>query len=204
MTIAIGPTTNPEKLPVEERVRLVIESEGLLIDLLAHTECQPNLVLECLRYLTHLPPGLYVRGALLLTGCEALLEIPQDLRVENTLDLTNCYALRRLPEGLHIKNGDLTLHNCISLKRLPQMYVSDLVVAPGCTALTELSRGIVVGSLDLSCCTALEALPPDLVVKNMLDLRGCTSLRLVPDSIKARIVVLPKHLDKLKSRYAAQ
>lgn len=64
------------------------------------------------------------------------------------------------------------------------MVVDGTLNLTGCTSLTALPEGLSVGgSLDLTGCTALTALPDGLSVGGSLDLFGCTSLTALPESL---------------------
>ena len=61
----------------------------------------------------------------------------------------------------------------------------------GCTGLTALPDNLTVaGWLDLSRCTGLTALPDNLTVGRWLDLRECTGLTELPDNLKVGSYIL--------------
>jgi hypothetical protein len=63
----INPTLDPHKLSVREKIKLVQESDGLLIELLENTHVRGHLDLHGCTSLTHLPEGwdLVLEGILI-------------------------------------------------------------------------------------------------------------------------------------------
>ena len=92
--MVIGPDIDPHTLPLEKKILLVQESDGLLIELLE---------------------GEHIEGDLSLYGCTSLTHLPEDLSVEGDLDLGGCSSLTHLPEDLSV-GGYLYLGGCSSLK----------------------------------------------------------------------------------------
>lgn len=125
------------------------------------------------------PAGLLVEGHLNLSNQPSLTGLPDGLTA-NSLDLTNCSALRRLPQGLRVRR--LMMSGCRTLRELPAdlaCYTLDLRQ----TRLRSLPAGIQVEfALDLSDCTELETLPPNLKAGS-LNLSGCTALVALPEGL---------------------
>jgi hypothetical protein len=141
------------------------------------------------------PGGLRVSGHLDLSGT-AVTRLPAGLTVDS-LDLSDCAALRALPPDLTVRR--LTLSRCPAAEALPpgfhcyelEMRETAITTLPpglqvdyrldleGSYALTELPRGLKVGSLSLRNCPALESLPEDLAVY-FLDISNCPRLEAWP------------------------
>ena len=64
----ISPTLDPTKLSTKEKIKLVRESDGLLIELLDGLKVERSLYLHGCTSLTHLPDGLEVERNLYLGG----------------------------------------------------------------------------------------------------------------------------------------
>ena len=111
----IHPTLDPTKLSTEEKIKLVRESDGLLVELLEGLKIGGYLDLSECTSLTHLPDGLEV-GYLYLSGCTSLTHLPDGLKVGD-LDLSECTSLTHLPDGLEV-GGDLYLSGCTGLQHL--------------------------------------------------------------------------------------
>jgi len=82
--ITAHPDVDPRTLSVDDKVDLIIETDGLFVDILKDTIVD-DLDLSGLEHLTHLPSGLHVRGNLSLKYCSALTRLPNDLRVNGHL-----------------------------------------------------------------------------------------------------------------------
>jgi hypothetical protein len=148
-------------------------------------------------------PGLWVSGHLDLSGAAGLTALPPALTV-TSLDVSACPNLRALPADLRVKR--LVVKDCRRLEALPaglrcheldaggtplRRLPDDLAVAfaldlSGCTALEALPAGLSAGSLVLRDCTALAALPEGLDVC-FLDISGCTALSAWPQRGTLRI-----------------
>jgi len=72
--------SNPHDLSINEKIKMVQESDGLLIELL-EGETIENLYLGWCKSLTHLPNNLKIKQNLTLLGCSSLKHIPDDLEV---------------------------------------------------------------------------------------------------------------------------
>ena len=83
--IVISPSIDPHKLSIEDKIRLVRESDGLLVELLEGLEVRGYLNLGGCTSLNHLPDGLKVEGDLDLYGCTSLTHLPDDLEVGGNL-----------------------------------------------------------------------------------------------------------------------
>jgi len=94
-------TIDPYTLSVEDRIELVRESDGVLIEFLRGAVVK-DLSLNCCTSLTHLPEGLEVGGYLSLYKCASLTHLPDGLEVGGGLDLSYCTSLTSLPEGLEV------------------------------------------------------------------------------------------------------
>jgi hypothetical protein len=107
--------------------------------------------------------------------------LPEDLRVEYKLDLTRCRRLKSLPRGL--STGTLVLRECNSLEALPEDMKVSFLMAEGCTRLAHWpeSAQVSCGSLDLTRCRSLTALPSNLKGISSLNLRGCNQLQQIPE-----------------------
>ena len=70
--MAITPEIDPHKLSIEAKIKLIKESDGLLIELLENETIEGYLILDGCTSLTHLPDGLRVGGDLYLDRCEKL------------------------------------------------------------------------------------------------------------------------------------
>ena len=80
--MVISPEIDPNKLSIEEKIKLVRESDGLLIELLENETIEGSLHLYGCTSLTNLPEGLKVGGSLDLQGCTSLTHLPEGLKVE--------------------------------------------------------------------------------------------------------------------------
>jgi len=83
-------TVDPSKLSQEEKIRLVRESDGFLIDILEGEKIKEDLDLQ---------------------GCTSLIHLPEGLKVEEDLILWKCTSLTHLPEGLKV-GGNVSLQKC--------------------------------------------------------------------------------------------
>ena len=109
----MNPSFDPYDLPLDEKIKLVRESDGLLIDILVGEEIN-NLDLQ---------------------GCTSLKELPEGLEVKH-LNLRECTSLEKLPEGLEVNY--LYLRGCASLKKLPSKLEVRCLGLEGCTSLEKL------------------------------------------------------------------
>jgi len=112
-----------EKLSVWDKIKLVRESDGLLIELLKG-ETIDNLYLVSCVLLKELPENIKVDGDLFLRGCTSLTCLPENLEVGGCLDLDGCIFLTHLPENLRVNNY-LDLGGCTSLACLPKSIKVD-------------------------------------------------------------------------------
>ena len=118
LTILSEPGLDPKTLSLDEKIELIKESDGLLIDLL-EGETIDNLYLSWCTSLTHLPDNLkLINGDLDLEECSSLTHLPENLKVNGFLDLDGCTSLTRLPNDLEV-GGWLSLAGCTSLKEIP-------------------------------------------------------------------------------------
>ena len=95
------PSLDPHKLSIDDKIKLVQQSDGLLIDILAGCKIK-NLYLVCCTSLTHLPDGLEVGGYLHLVGCTSLTHLPKGLKSGRYLSLCDCTSLTHLPDDLEV------------------------------------------------------------------------------------------------------
>ncbi|MBD3407388.1 MAG: hypothetical protein GF411_14825 [Candidatus Lokiarchaeota archaeon] len=115
MVDILNPSLDPSKLSVEEKIELVRQSDGLLVDILPEgLKVGGDLWLNECSSLISLPEGLKIKGNLDLRGCSSLISLPEGLEVGGSLYLDECSSLISLPEGLKIR-GDLYLNGCSSL-----------------------------------------------------------------------------------------
>ena len=128
------PKIDPSKLSVDDKIQLIHESDGLLVDVLEGLEVEGHLYLYGCTSLTHLPEGLEVGRSLCLDGCTSLTHLPEGLKIERTLDLEGCTSFTHLPEGLKV-GGDLDLCGCTSLTHLPEGLEVEHLNLGGCTSL---------------------------------------------------------------------
>jgi hypothetical protein len=159
---------------------------------------EERLPLDELGWLTSLPRGLVVAGALDLMG-SMVEDLPDDLRVEQTLDLSKSAILRlprglwvgrslvadftdlrSLPEGLRV-GGSLDLEGS-QVRALPRDLTLGRSLVLANTPISTLPEDFrLKGSLDLSG-TPIKALPAGLSVGGNLDLRGCAHWdRVIPE-----------------------
>ena len=110
-----------------------------------------------------------VRVAGVLAPRADLLPLPPNLDVE-ALDLTKCPSIDELPSGLRC--FELNLSGTAIRTLPPDLRVKSILNLEDCAELTELPRGLAVGTLILRNCRSLEALPEELDVW-FLDLTGC-------------------------------
>ena len=76
-----NPDFNLNSLKQWEKIKLVHESNGELIDLLEGETVEEHLSLSGCTSLTHLPKGLKIKEHLFLRYCIALTHLPEDLEV---------------------------------------------------------------------------------------------------------------------------
>ena len=117
MVIDITPDLDPSKLSQKEKMELVRQSDGLLIELFENEKIRGDLYLWRYTSLTHLPDGLEVGGNLYLGRCTSLTHLPEGLKVGGYLCLEKCIFLTHLPKGLKV-GGDLILEGCTGLAHL--------------------------------------------------------------------------------------
>ena len=108
------PSFDPHKLSTEDKIKLVQQSDGLLVDILSGCEIR-DLDLSCCTSLTHLPDGLEVEGYLWLIGCTSLSHLPDGLKVGRWLNLYGCTSLTHLPDVCEV-GGFLYLYGCTGLQ----------------------------------------------------------------------------------------
>jgi len=111
-------TVDPYSLSIEDRVELVRDSDGVLIEFLRGAVVEDLDLRDCTS-LTHLPEGLEVGGDLDLEGCTSLTHLPEGLKVGGDLNLGGCTSLTSLPKGLKVE-AYLYLGGCTSLTLLPE------------------------------------------------------------------------------------
>ena len=110
-----------------EKIELVIESNGELIDLLEGETIEDYLYLQDCTSLTHLPEGLKIAGHLDMSGCTSLTHLPEGLR-SGDLDLNGCVSLKSLPKDLKV-DGNLNLAGCDNLMKFPGIVRAQSIVA---------------------------------------------------------------------------
>jgi hypothetical protein len=114
------PNLDPSKLPIKDKIKLIKQCDGELVDLLRGERIDRSLYLYHCSSLRELPDGLEVGGHFDLTGCISLIKLSDGLKVGWTLWLTNCSSLRELPVDLEV-GGNLWLSGCSSLpEELPK------------------------------------------------------------------------------------
>ena len=101
----ISPTLDPEKLSKKEKIKLIKESDGLLIELLEGEIIEGNLYLRSCTSLTHLPDNLKVEGDLDLYDCTSLTHLPDNFKVEGNLYLYGCASLTHIPDNLKVEGN---------------------------------------------------------------------------------------------------
>ncbi|MBD3407387.1 MAG: hypothetical protein GF411_14820 [Candidatus Lokiarchaeota archaeon] len=114
MVDILNPSLDPSKLSIKEKIELVRQSDGLLVDILPEGLKICDLDLERCSSLTHLPEGLWVGMNLYLSGCSSLTHLPEGLEVGRSLYLNGCSSLTHFPEGLKV-GRNLYLIGCSSL-----------------------------------------------------------------------------------------
>ncbi len=112
--------------------------------------------------------SLVIGDSLVGRSCQALERVRAGLELGRDLLLVRCRKLRELPENLHIP-GRLLLHDCSTLACLPAGLRVSHRGAPGRRRQWPRGSGIAV---ELQGCTALTALPDDLVVEGFIELAG--------------------------------
>jgi hypothetical protein len=130
------PSFDPHKLSLEDKIKLVQQSDGLLVDILAGCEIRDLYLRDCTS-LIYLPDGLKIGGYLSLSGCTSLTHLPDDPKVEvgGNLYLRGCTSLTHLPDGLKV-GGFLSLDGCTSLTHLPDgLEVGGNLYLDGCIGL---------------------------------------------------------------------
>jgi hypothetical protein len=169
----------------------VAVDELLLADLFAFLPRLPpgqrlrSLDFSRLPELKTLPAGIHCDQVNL--GGTAIRSLPKDLNVTELLDLHDCKRLTRLPAGLRVNRLDL--RGCRALCVLPRSLRVGHLDLRGCSALASLPRGLSCLDLDLEG-THLRSLPPDIRVKNRLNLRDCRELQELPPNLRLQILVL--------------
>ena len=113
------PDFDVDDLSQEEKIELVDESDGLLIDILEGETIMGDLDLRGCTSLTHLPDNLKVLGDMSLDDCTSLTHLPNNLKIDGCLDISGCVSLTHLPDGLQI-GENLYLENCTSLTEIPK------------------------------------------------------------------------------------
>ena len=135
------PGFDPTKLPTSEKIDLIRESGGLLIDLLEEKELKCELQLQFCELLTHLPKNLkIIKGHCYLHHCASLTHLPDNLFVMGNLDLEDCSSLANLPKNLKVA-GWLDLRGCSSLTKLPDnLEVDEWLNLSDCIPTTEIPK----------------------------------------------------------------
>ncbi|MBZ9750181.1 hypothetical protein K7W42_04820 [Deinococcus sp. HMF7604] len=125
--------------------------------------------------------GLHFRGKLDLSGEKTLTSLPEGL-CGDVLDISDT-GVHTLPETLQV--GELVARN-LPITHLPAgVRVQFRLTLDGCTRLSELPTGLMVGSLSLQDALSLEALPEGLDVC-FLNLSRCDALRGWPQQGRVR------------------
>jgi hypothetical protein len=88
------PAFDPHNCSIEDKIRVVELSDGLLIDLLAGCKIKRNLGFRYCKSLTHLPDNLEVGEDLWIVGCTSLTHLSDSLKVGGNLWLINCIGLQ--------------------------------------------------------------------------------------------------------------
>ena len=89
-------------LSQEEKIQLVRESDGLMIDILeGETICKSLNLMHCTS-LTHLPNNLVVKENLYLHGCISITHLPSDLEVGLHLYVWDCTSLKEIPKTIKV------------------------------------------------------------------------------------------------------
>lgn len=88
---------DPMTLSVEEKIELVKESDGLLIELLENVKTE-SIDLSNIN-ITYLPDGLEVKH-LGLNNCKKLEFIPESVKVTGTMFIYGCVSLMSLPKSI--------------------------------------------------------------------------------------------------------
>lgn len=140
-------------------------------------EVKGHLNLKNSTQITFLPDSLKV-DSLDLSGCTNITHLPSNLKVKR-LDISDCTNLKELPTNFSCY--ELTMHRTHITKLPNDLQVEYKLDLQGNIALTELPRGLKVGSLILRNCTGLQALPENLQVY-FLDISGCTELTEWPEN----------------------
>jgi hypothetical protein len=168
----------------------LVVDDTLLADLFRYLPRMPrwqtvrSLDFRRLSHVRSLPPGLRC-DQLNLTGT-AIRSLPADLRVKLALDLVSCKRLKSLPAGLHVDRLDL--RGCTALTSLPEGLRTGYLDARF-LSLTEIPAGLRCVDLDLEG-TRLRTVPPDLHVKQCLNLANCREFRELPADLRVRILKL--------------
>lgn len=137
----LPPNLDPYQLSVENKIKLVQDSDGLLVELLEGLQTI-FLELNWCSSLTHLPEGLKIKY-LCLNWCASLVRLPEKLQTHE-LRLMGCTSLVCLPKGL--QTDYLYLNGCTSLRDLPQdLKVNNILDATGCTGLQHLRKQEIKG-----------------------------------------------------------
>ena len=134
-----------------------------------------------------------------------LAALPEETQVGGNLVLRNCIALKKLPDYMAV-GGSIVIQNCPQLQELrtPRIVAGDLVVTGSAferlpaklrvdgnmqlqgLPIKSLPEDLVVGgSLLITQCPELDALPPNLVVGQDLKIRE-SGVRRIPDCTKVR------------------
>lgn len=129
-----NPLMDPVNLPIDEKIRLIRQTDGLMIDLLKDEKIEVSIWLDDCHSLTHLPKELKTTRDLHLDNCSALVTLPEGLKVDGYLWLRNCTSLAYLPIGLEVKK-DLYLDNCTSLVYISEIKVERNLYIKGCNSL---------------------------------------------------------------------
>jgi len=133
---------DPYTLSIEDRIELVIESKGALVEFLKNSTFI-NLQLLFCEALEYLPKSIEVRGYIDLEGCSSISHFPSHLKhVKGFLCLEGCSSLKSLPKNLTI-NGSLYIGGCSSLKELPTgLTVDGNIYYTDETGISELPENI--------------------------------------------------------------
>ncbi|MCB9652535.1 MAG: hypothetical protein H6729_00185 [Deltaproteobacteria bacterium] len=165
------------------------------LDLPANVEVSGDLRFINCSGLRVLPPGLHVRGNLVIRGCARFQGLGNDTRVDGDLLIVGRTSINVLPRVLKVGGTAIFKHSVSSLKGLDQTEGGLAIIAcPIATLPTNLAVG---GDLLLRNVPRLRSLPQGLAVRRDIYLHGEGPALTGLSSVHGRLIVRQHPLNQL-------
>jgi len=209
-------TMDPANLSSSEKLRLVNESEGMLVEILAGETVFGSLHLQD-SDIDALPEDMTIEGSLYLENMPNLRHLPESLQVEGgiylhkmanfthlpdtgseTYSLRKCPAFKCFPDISNKKLKTLSFVECGSVEWLPDDLTVGFFLLKGNYVLDTIpARTEYNGWVDIRE-TVITHIPEGCKFRNGIDLGHCNKLTELPKGMSVFNSVSIHHCDKLK------